>query len=89
MGGRHGAASHRGAARRDLGGVLQARGVAALPANMAAAQGLGVIAGLYKDGALIPGSEVMAAFNATGANAPLAQVQATGTRQFVHSFRAG
>ncbi|MFF5968273.1 hypothetical protein ACFY64_32025 [Streptomyces collinus] len=68
---------------------FQARGVAALPANMASNQGLGVIAGLYKDGALIPGSEAMAAFVATGANAPIAQMQATGTRQFVHPFTAG
>ncbi|MFI7467428.1 hypothetical protein [Nonomuraea sp. NPDC049646] len=68
---------------------FQARGVAQLPANMSAAQGLGVTAGLYKDGALIPGSEVIAAFGATGANAPLMQIQATGAREFVHSFTAG
>jgi hypothetical protein len=65
----------------------QARGVALLPAN--AAQGLGVTVGLFKDGALLPGSEAMAAFISIAAAAPAFQVQATGARQFVHSFTAG
>jgi hypothetical protein len=66
----------------------QARGVAALPAA-GAAQGIGVVAGLYKDGVLIGGSEVMAAFQADGGSQPATQVQATGSRQFVHRFTAG
>jgi hypothetical protein len=67
---------------------VQARAVAALPAAAAAA-GCGVTVGVYKNGALIPGTEALAVFQSEAAGDQGDQVQATASRQFMHGFAAG
>ncbi|MFF5668800.1 hypothetical protein ACFY8S_01465 [Streptomyces hygroscopicus] len=61
------------------------RGVAQIPAGTAAS--LYVVAGIYKNGALIVGSEAMLA-GTTGAGSVI-QIQATGGMSFLHPFAAG
>jgi hypothetical protein len=63
---------------------VQARAVAALP-PAAAAAGCGV----YKNGALIPGTEALVVFQSEAGGDQGDQVQATGSRQFMHGFAAG
>jgi hypothetical protein len=67
---------------------VQARGVAALPAAATAA-GSGVTIGIYKNGALVPGTEALCVFQSEAAGDQGDQVQATASRQFMHSFAAG
>ncbi|MEU2264930.1 hypothetical protein ABZ568_00450 [Streptomyces olindensis] len=67
---------------------VQARGVAALPAAAAGA-GSGVTIGVYKNGALIPGTEAMAVFQSEAEGDQGDQVQASASRQFMHTFAAG
>ncbi|MEU0061619.1 hypothetical protein [Streptomyces sp. NPDC006334] len=67
---------------------VQARGVAALPPATVGA-GAGITVGVYKNGALIPGTETLAVFQSEAAGDQGDQVQATGSRQLMHSFAAG
>ncbi|MFF0092679.1 hypothetical protein ACFYSF_22335 [Streptomyces canus] len=67
----------------------QVRGVASLPAPGAAASDTGVVAGMYKNGALAPGTEAMVIYHSEGAGDQGKQIQATGSRQFMHTFAAG
>lgn len=69
---------------------FQARGVAQLPANGGTATvACGVTAGLYKNGTLIPGTEVMAVYTHCTPGDQGVHVQSTGSRQFMHRFAAG
>ncbi|MEU1180646.1 hypothetical protein ABZ464_23900 [Streptomyces sp. NPDC005820] len=68
---------------------FQVRGVAVLPAPGAANIDSGVIAGIYKNGTLVPGTEVLAVYYTQSAGDQGGQMQATGSRQFMHSFNAG
>lgn len=69
---------------------FQVRGMAFLPANPGPTfTALGVTAGIHKNGAPIVGSEVMAVYKNEHAGNEGGQVQATGSRQFLHGFAAG
>lgn len=65
------------------------RGVASLPAPGAAATDTGVVVGMYKNGALVPGTEAMVIYHSEAAGDQGKQIQATGSRQFMHTFAAG
>ena len=67
----------------------QVRGVALLPAPGAAGIDTGVVAGMYKNGALVPGTEAMVIYQSEAAGDQGKQIQATGSRQFMHLFAAG
>ncbi|WP_327345986.1 hypothetical protein [Streptomyces europaeiscabiei] len=66
----------------------QVRGVALLPAPGAATD-TGVVAGMYKNGAVVPGTEAMVIYHSELAGDQGKQIQATGSRQFMHTFAAG
>ncbi|MEU5497978.1 hypothetical protein [Streptomyces griseofuscus] len=68
---------------------FQVRGVASLPAPGAAATDTGVVVGMYKNGALVPGTEAMVIYHSEAAGDQGKQIQATGSRQFMHTFAAG
>lgn len=67
----------------------QVRGVALLPAPGAANIDTGVVAGMYKNGALVPGTESMVIYHSELAGDQGKQIQATASRQFMHPFAAG
>lgn len=67
----------------------QMRGVAALPASASAATGTGVTGGTYKNGVLVPGTEAMVVYLSEAAGNQSGNVQACGSRQFMHTFAAG
>ncbi|SOE31796.1 hypothetical protein [Streptomyces sp. OK228] len=68
---------------------FQVRGVALLPAPGAANTDTGVVAGMYKNGALVAGTEAMVIYHSELAGDQGKQIQATGSRQFMHLFAAG
>lgn len=67
----------------------QVRGVALLPAPGVANIDTGVVAGMYKNGALVPGTEAMVIYQSELALDQGEQIQAMGSRQFMHTFAAG
>ncbi|MET9818332.1 hypothetical protein [Streptomyces sp. NPDC006355] len=58
-------------------------------ANASANQAAGVMAGIYKDGVLIGGTELMVIHHTLAAGDQNTAVQTTASRQFVHGFTAG
>ncbi|MER6557886.1 hypothetical protein ABT300_08985 [Streptomyces sp. NPDC001027] len=69
--------------------AYQVRGVSLLPAPGAANTDTGVTAGMYKNGALVPGTEAIVIYHNEAAGDQGKQIQATGSRQFIHTFAAG
>jgi len=67
----------------------QMRGVAVLPAPGLVNTATGVTGAMYKNGALVPGTESMVIFQSEAALDQGDQVQATGSRQFMQVFAAG
>ncbi|WP_043627368.1 hypothetical protein [Nonomuraea candida] len=67
---------------------FQVRGWVSLPAPVRA-QATGVTAGMYKNGTLVNGTELMVVHISEPSGGPGNHVQATGSRQFMHGFDAG
>ncbi|MTE20280.1 hypothetical protein F0L17_14410 [Streptomyces sp. TRM43335] len=68
---------------------FQVRGAVNIPASASTNQAAGMTAGLYKDGVLIGGSELLVLHHTLNAGDQNTAAQTTACRQFVHGFTAG
>jgi hypothetical protein len=69
--------------------TYQVRGVAQLPAPGLANIDTGVVASLYRNGALVPGTEALVIYHNEASLDQGKQIQASACRQGMHQFAAG